>query len=347
VLSISFLIASLSGSGGTQRVLSFLANNLVNHYEVFILVNQPGESFYKLDSRIHILELPKGIIRKNFYLYRFFKKSNVRFYINLDSNSVILNGFLLPFNTKLIIWEHFSIKNNYKKILFKLSRRYAAIRAHAFVLLSKNEEKDWNLKIGLSKSKIKVINNPISFSKENIDTSNKFKFKRVLAIGNNAYVKGFDLLIESWKKLNSNWELIIVGLPENQIVELSDNFKLLNESNFKLIGKTENIQKYYETSSIFVLSSRIEAAPLVLIESQSFGLPAILFDHLPGALDLINDSALISNFSDPIVSLKNNIEKLINDEGLYSKLHKNALENSKRFDQEKFINKWLELLNNA
>jgi glycosyltransferase involved in cell wall biosynthesis len=344
--SISFLIASLSGSGGTQRMLTLLVNKLVNDFNISIFVNQPGKPFYKLDYKANVKELPEGIFKKNIFIYKCLKKTKASYYINLDSNSVLLNGFLLPQFTRLIIWEHFSLESNYNKLLFKFSRKYATLVAYKLVLLSQNEQNIWQKYIGINTSKIEVIKNPISISEEKIDKSYKFKKKRVLAIGNNANVKGFDLLIEAWLKIKTDWELIIVGLTDVEIKSLTDNYKINYTSKIKLFGKTKDINKFYASSSIFVLSSRKEASPLVLIESQNFGLPAIIFNHLTSAKELVDDSALLANFNYPVDSLKTEMENLIKNEQYYKKLHENALKNSKHFGQDEFINTWKNILAN-
>ena len=142
--TISFLIGNLSNSGGTQRMLTLLCNELIEKFTIIVFIHQEGCSFFELDERVKIVVLKGNLIQHNFQIYRCLKSTNTKYYINLDSNSVLLNGFLLPSFTKLIVWEHFSLEHNFQKWLFTLSRMYAAYRTSALVVLSNFEKELWN-----------------------------------------------------------------------------------------------------------------------------------------------------------------------------------------------------------
>lgn len=343
--SIAFLIAGLSGSGGTQRMLSILVNHLVKSYDVSIFVNVSGAPYYDLDKKVKIVKLPKGLLKKNFFIYKFFKKNNTAFYINLDSNSVLFNGFLLPTKTKLIVWEHFSLESNYDKFIYKVSRFYAILKAYKFVLLSKNEITDWKSKMKLSDSKMVLIQNPVSINQP-LNPENKYNYKKVVAIGNNPKVKGFDILIKAWRTIRTDWELDIIGLAESENDVLINQYNINKTEKINLLGKVKNMEEVYANSSIFVLSSRKEAVPLVLIESQCFGLPAVVFSHLTSAVDIVQDSALIADYNEPIKSLVNNLKSLIEDKDLYYSLHEKALINRENFSQSLFFQEWGKLVGN-
>lgn len=45
--TLAFLISNLSNSGGTQRMLSLLCNELIDDFEITILVHKDGESFFR------------------------------------------------------------------------------------------------------------------------------------------------------------------------------------------------------------------------------------------------------------------------------------------------------------
>lgn len=346
-MNITFLISTLESSGGTQRILCHLCNLLCEKYKITILVNYGQNSFFYLDERINTINIAfksKNFLYKNWQIYKILKKTNSKYYINLDSNSIILNGFILPKHTKLILWEHFSLKDNYKKLLFKLSRHYAVLRSKKIVLLSKNEINAWKKYNTKSIKKIKLIYNPLPFDYSIIEQSNKYHLKRFLAIGNDIQVKGFDILIKAWKKNKKDWKLRIVGLSEQKIEELRKYCSIHKVENIELYGKCDDISIHYKQSSVFVLPSRKEATPLVLIESQSFGLPAIIFDHLTSALELINESAITVKFNENSESLEKAINTIIDNEKLYNYFYKQTLINSKKFKSEIFLQNWTDLL---
>lgn len=343
-MALTFLIGNLSNSGGTQRMLCLLCNLLIDHFDITILVHKNGDSFFDLNKKVKVVELNGNLLQKNIQIYKILKKTKSKYYINLDSNSVLLNGFFLPSFTKLIVWEHFSIQNNYKKWLFTLSRKYAVWRAYQFVLLSDFEVLKWNEIYKLPINKCVRIYNPVTVELENDKEISKYQNKSFLSIGNKIDVKGFDLLLNAWKQINSDWTLNIVGLSTNDINALKQKIEEKQIQNVLVFPKTNDIKEFYKKASVFVLSSRKEATPLVLIESQSYGLPAIVFNHLPSVIELIDNSALIADYNEPIDSLKEKIEQIISNEELYNELSDNAYKNATKFSIDSFKNNWLKLL---
>lgn len=340
------MISDLNSSGGTQRMLCCLCNLLVDHFNIIIMVHSKGDSFFPLDSRVKIEVLPttSGYLNTNLDIYKILKINKIKYYISLDSNSLILNGFFVPRFTKIILWEHFSIESNFKKVLFTISRHYAVIRCEELVFLSKYEVMAWRKYSFIAKNKSELIYNPLSIDTNAIDKSNKMHLKTFLAIGNTINVKGFDILLDAWITLDTDWKLRIVGLKEDQMLDLKHLVNIRNIKNIELYGKVKNIQDYYKDASVFLLPSRIEATPLVLIESQAYGLPAIVFNHLPGVLELIDDSALVADFEKKEESFSSEMKSIICNRILYKRLHLNALKNADKFSLKTFKEKWLDIL---
>lgn len=343
-MTITFLIGNLSNSGGTQRMLTLLCNELIDNFEITVLLNKEGESFFPLDKRVQIEVLKGNLLQKNIQIYKSLKKTKSKYYINLDSNSVLLNGFLLPRKTKLIIWEHYSLENNFRSLLFTFSRYYAKFKASKFVLLSAIEKELWHQKYGVSKNKAEIIYNPTTIQPENIKQSNRYMNKQVLAIGNQIDFKGFDILLKAWKKVERDWSLQIVGLKVKQIEKLERLKKQLNLENVELLGNTNSIQDHYKKSSIYVLSSRMEATPLVLVEAQTIGLPIVAFDHLSGVKEIMKDSILYADFEQEENDLAIQIKSLIDQEILYNEFREKSILNSKRFSTQNFITNWGKIL---
>lgn len=352
--NITFFINTLSAAGGTQRVLTSLVNLLIEKYKITIIVLDDKAPFFKMKSEIKIKKIistsllnPLGLIKFNKQIYNELKNNSCDYYISLDSNSILMQSLFIPRKTSLIIWEHFSLSKNFNKILFRMSRYYASKRAQKFVLLSQQEIRDWNSKYNIPKTKLSLIYNPITIDEESdIKQEDLYTNKKVLAIGNNIHVKGFDFLIQAWSLLDkNNWVLEIVGLSEkeqNKINKIIDKHKIKNE--IIITGKISNIKEKYLKSSIYCLCSRMEATPLVLIESQHIGLPAIVFDNCEGPLELLNNSGLVVEFGN-INEYAESIAKLINSKNMYQELSNRAKLNSQRFNNKTFYEKWCAILN--
>lgn len=105
-----------------------------------------------------------------------------------------------------------------------------------------------------------------------------------------------------------------------------------------------NIIEVYEKTSLFILSSRMEATPLVLIESQSFGIPVICFDHLSSVKEIASDSVMYADFDDSVESLKNSIEMIIDSERVYSEYSRESKLNVLKFNKVDFRSNWLEVI---
>ncbi len=343
-MHLTFLIGNLSNSGGTQRMLTLLCNALIEKYEISILVHEGGVSFFSLDKRAQIEVLKGNLLQKNIQIYKSLKKNKSKYYINMDSNSVLLNGFFLPSFTKLIVWEHYSLENNFKKWLYTISRYYLAFRVYKLLVLSEVEKKLWLKKYNVKADKLKVIYNPVSFNAIQINNVNKRQYKTILAIGNQIQFKGFDILLEAWSQIQSDWQLKIIGLPDLEKEKLSDMIKAKKISRINIFGRTSDIISEYEKTSLFILSSRMEATPLVLIESQVFGIPIISFNHISSVSEVAKDSVLYADFSDPVNSLKEKIESMINSEELYSDYRQRSISHAKKFNREMFVDAWNNLL---
>lgn len=351
--NVTFFINTLSAAGGTQRVLTSLANLLTEKHKITIIIIDDKEPFFKIKPEIVIKTIalsnkfmPIRLFDFNNRIFNELKNNSCDFYISLDSNSVLTQSLFLPRKTKLIVWEHFSLSKNFNKIFFKISRYYASVRAHKFVLLSKQEVKDWIDSYNIPAKKISLIYNPITIDeKVNFLDIDLYKNKKILAIGNNIHVKGFDYLIQAWSLLDKNdWVLEIVGLSKNEQIKLN---KIINkykiENKIIVNGRISNIKEKYLQSSIYCLCSRMEATPLVLIESQYIGLPAIVFDNCKGPLELLHDSGLVVKF-DNVNEYANAINKLINSKSKYQELSNNARVNAQRFNNKTFYKKWSEVL---
>ena len=120
--------------------------------------------------------------------------------------------------------------------------------------------------------------------------------KLILAVGTKLHQKGFDRLVAAFAGLQAdfpNWSLVILGIEEapyrgvNQAARLR---QLMGSASSRLIlpGNAGNIGDWYEASELFVLSSRFEGYPNVLLEAMASGLPCLAVDCPTGPSDLID-----------------------------------------------------------
>jgi glycosyltransferase involved in cell wall biosynthesis len=174
--------------------------------------------------------------------------------------------------------------------------------SHRIVAVSKGVAADLELNIGLPNNNVSVIYNPVVTSKmeELAQESLPHPWLTassppvVLGIGRLTYAKNFSLLIESFYDLRKEIEakLIILGEGPDRptLVNLISSLGLSRD--VLLPGFVPNPYSFLKNCSIFVLSSRWEGLPTVLIEALACGAPVVSTDCPSGPREILQDGKL-------------------------------------------------------
>jgi len=267
----------------------------------------------------HVFIISMGKLSFLFMLHLFFKKNKSK--------------------TIYISCEHVAIKSfNF----FVRSLKYFSLRKYNKVIVLTDVDK-----LNLKRKNINAIKipNPISFN----FFERKVINKKILAVGRLTHQKGFDKLLKIWKvfvEKNPSWILNIAGDGElkEELLETVKNLNLSCSVNF--LGKVTNIDELYMKSDIFLMTSRYEGLPLVLLEAKSWSLPVISYDCPTGPREIITnevDGLLIPN--DDANQFLEKLDMLANDEGMLLQLSKNSFETYKKFSTEIVAEKWRNVLN--
>lgn len=312
---ICFIIPVL-GNDGAERVAFHLLNNLSrDKYQLYlILTNQGGNYLKELNPNITIIELKESRVRYTvFKLYKVLKHINPDLCLIFSSEIATVVGlFIAPilkrikFVVREINIQSILMTNILRKLLLKLS--YKSI--YKIISQSKDMTDDLINYTKINPNKIVEINNPIDlnqidkklFIEEDNDIFEKH-YKNLVCVGRLAYQKGFDLLIKVMEKLkDTNIRAYIIG-------EGQDREKLENQianSGLKdrvfLVGRKENPYQYMKNADLFILSSRFEGFPNVLIEAGACGAYSIC-NICPGGVNEIileNINGNIVDFNDII-----------------------------------------------
>lgn len=186
-----------------------------------------------------------------------------------------------------------------------------------------------------------VIYNPLTLKAGLPSDGNS---KHFLAIGRfSRHHKGFDLLIEAFNIFanhNKEWTLDIVGEGPEEELYRSLIAKYHLQERVKLHPFTNQIQDYYSNAQVYVLSSRWEGMPLVLVEAMAHGLPIISSD-LPVSEEIMGNFALYFKNGD-IEELAERLEDATHLD--WQAKSKEALEIAKQFDISKIIEQWKQLI---
>lgn len=187
----------------------------------------------------------------------------------------------------------------------------------------------------------RVIYNPLTLKSGNPSQGNS---KRFLTVGRFTPLhKGIDLLIEAFHlfaQKNHDWMLDIVGegKEESKYRALINKYKL--EDRITIHPFTNQIQDYYSNAQVYVLSSRWEGMPLVLVEAMSHGLPIVTSD-LPVCREILGDFGLYFE-NENIEDLAQRLEDATHLD--WQEKSQEALKIAQRFDIHPIVEQWKQLL---
>ena len=255
-MKIVHLVLSDSFAGIEQHVDELLSNNLLNK-SILICNKSISHNFDKNIKTFVIKNIGRRSLLGKYKLKRLLKQINPDIVHTHGSKTTSIISSINKKNYKHVATVH-GIKKN-KKVYEKAK-----------------------LVIGVSKKAIEGIKN------KSVVITNwwypklvKFNLKKneyALAIGRLEKVKGFDLLIRSWKNIKTN--LVIVGSGQEK-----QNLKnLINQNNLstriKIIDdvKRDELINFYKNASVLIISSRDEGGPRVALEALFLEIPVLSTD---------------------------------------------------------------------
>lgn len=302
---ILLVISSLS-AGGAERVMSIMANYWAERGEDVTLLTlaEVGDDFYSLNPYVKRVGLgllfpTTGVvsaIRTNILRIK-----AIRQVIN-DVQPEVIISFLDRTNVLTllaakrtgipgIVSERIDPSQMAIGLIWSFLRR-KTYKDAKFVIVQTNRIAIWVAEnIG---GNVAVIPNPVLPDNDKSNIIEKLLYKHnIVAMGRFDYQKGFDLLLKAFVHIASRypeWGLTIVGDGEmkNEISNLVCNLNL--EYQVNLPGRVERPWTQLGNADIFVLSSRFEGFPNVLLEAMACGVPPISFDCPSGPAEIITNN---------------------------------------------------------
>lgn len=358
MLNICFLSGDMSRTGGTERVLSIIANELSkqkNKFNIYILsiTNENNTSYFRLEKEIkndRILKSKDVNFKKQYFqvvkgIRHYIKENNIDILIDVE---VIASLFSIPATrftkTKLISWEHFNFYEDNGSHLRIYARKLAARFSNCIITLTEHDKQNYlnNLDI---KGKVEYIYNPIE---EVDDMECNIKSKQIISVGRLTYQKGFDMLCDVAKvvlKDNKGWKWLILGDGEDKDKLRSKIKEYGLENKLILKGNVSNVEEYYKNSSLYVMTSRFEGLPMTLLEAKTYKLPIVSFNCLTGPSEIVknNINGYLIN-PENVEAMSNKLNILINDENKLKEFSNNAQIDIEKFKLQPIIERWEKVL---
>ena len=351
-------------AGGVEKMSIEIANELSSRgYKISILTwdNDIDYAlpldFHKIDKRISLYKLNIGSIKNKSNLFTRIKRI-------LKIRKIILNqeiNILIAF-VEGIYWNAL-LASIFTKIKIIASERvsperfkYISLKKYKFIIMNLFR---FAYKITVQfpsyvdyypeylRRKIKVIPNSVSDTNLDKDFMTK-KEKIILCVSRCSFQKNIPCLLKAFSliKDKQNWKIFIItdNNQEHPIDKLVDELNI--KEDVKIIEPVSDISQFYLRSSIFCLPSYYEGFPNALAEAMSFGSACIGFENCSGVNELIehNVTGLLAKGIDNKLSLKNVINKLMNDKNLRIELGTNARKFVSRYNKSDVFLKWEEII---
>ncbi|OZG66175.1 glycosyltransferase, group 1 family protein [Bifidobacterium hapali] len=358
---IAFFSGDITRSGGTENVSIMLANALAaegwvndgNAVSFVSLFEEHDRPFFDIDPRIarytvyptvtHGIQHYFDTVKR---LRRLVKQHHIDVLVDIDG---ILDMYSLPIKrsagVKVISWEHFNYHQNPGVPYRKLTRRWAARKADAIVTLT---EADRKLYLDNAHPKCPVIAIPNPMQTVTPQPVYAADSRIIISSGRLTYQKGFDMLVDVAARVlpgHPDWQWFILGEGEDRPM-LEEKIVAAGIGNQLILkGRVENMPDYYRKAAMFVLTSRFEGLPMVLLEAKAYKLPIVSFDCETGPADIVTDGVngdLVE--TGDISGMAERINLLIDDDEHRGRYAAHADEGMDCFDRDLIIGQWDRLL---
>lgn len=359
-MKILTIIPTLRG-GGAERVISRLIQEWGKFHQVTAVFLDASRAYYDCDSRIVDLGLrlpisgnyPMRIARKIYYssvgtvrlitllrqeqpdrIFSFMEQANFvavaaafwtgcldRLYV-----SVRMNPSWLPFVFRVLLPWLYRLPAGIIAVSQGVKRGLESMRIPTTRILVIP-----NPNAGMDRQVVK----PASLS----PLMNRF----ILGVGRLGWEKGFDLLLAAFRGLGRpEIHLVILGEGEDRamLINLAKELGIENRVHFP--GYITDVETWYRLAECFVMSSRYEGWPNVLMEAMANGCPGVSFDCKYGPSEIIQDgeNGLLVPEGD-VEGLAKAIARVLDDEALRRNLVVKGLERVKMFDVTEIAARWL------
>lgn len=347
-MRISFLLASL-GSGGAERVVSLLANKMVERgHQVEIICLKFNDVYYQTDSRVKVtlaMQQTKNRLTEVFWLRKYLKQQKPDVVIPFTEGVYCFTILsLLGTGIPIIASERLdpAAMSTTRKVLKRLLLPFAD-----WLVVQTQSIKEYFPESIQKKTSIiyNPVNDEVFHQIENgeLKIENEGRLNRIISVGRLYPQKNQEMMIRAFSKVADkfpDWQLVIFGEgPLRAELEfLVSSFKLQNR--VFLPGRTEHVIEELRKSKIFCMSSDYEGMSNAMIEAICVGLP-IVTTNVSGVEELVKDG--INGFVIPcgeVDEMANSFQRLMNNEHLVNYFSSNNIVNRKLFRIDTIVNKW-------
>jgi glycosyltransferase involved in cell wall biosynthesis len=346
--------------GGVEKNLFIVANYLTKKINNIALITISKKYKSKFDKSIDFISLESEIWDKQSRKFKYFLSLYLLLKEILKNRNLLIFAFQANiyciilckiFNIKIIVRSNSApigwSQNLIKKFFFKYFLNKADKVMVNSVEFKKSIKKRFNVNaicIYNPLNKFEILKKSKVKSKKYFLTNKKIK---ILNIGRYVDQKDQETLIRALNEIKKkvNFEAIIVGkgILKKKMLTLINKFKL--NKMIKLKNFMENPFPILKQSELFILTSKFEGLPNVLLESIVLKKSIISSDCETGPREILDDGKGGTLFrTNDYKDLAKKIFLFSKNKKKYKKKNKIAYERLKRFDYNYNLNKYLKLV---
>lgn len=312
-MKICISVHSLNAGGGIQERRVTLANEWTKlGYDVTIVCPvKPKKSIQKLSNSVRVVYLGRWQDKVRFHLLlgviplaNFFKKE-AKFdavlasgpaHIFLTSIALLLARNKSPLYATIHgAYDYIGeAKQPVVSFVARLCLRFSSKMVTKFAGVSRGVASQVQEILAFRRDRIEVLYNPVivpdmAFNESKINRSIYASpgSKIILAVGRLNRQKGFDLLIEAFSRIKTDSVLLIVGDGDDDVSLNKQAVTLGVEKRIQFLGYQPDVLSFMKMADCFVLSSRWEGLPNVVIEALYANSPVVSFDCPYGAAEIL------------------------------------------------------------
>ena len=326
-MKIRYLLHNAYGGGGTIRTVFNQANALCDEHEVEIasVYRSSDETVFALDPRIRLVPLTelresgerrtdrKGqksrlanktrrfrnpLLHRRDSRYRrwdpqvdlaivrYLRSARHGVLITTRPALNLLSAWFGPRRLIRIGQDHMNLETYRPRLREVMLRAYP--RLDAVAVLTEHDRDTYRAALG--DRDVRVVRIPNGIPPWPLPPA-VLESKVLIAAGRLVRQKGFDLLIAAYATVGArhpDWQLRIFGWGAKR-AELAAQIEELGlAGRVRLEGPTRRLDEELAAASGYVLSSRFEGLPMVLLEAATAGVPAVAFDCPTGPGEIID-----------------------------------------------------------
>lgn len=349
---IAIILPNLK-SGGAEKILSFLSNNLDKKKFVvyLIVVGYEKDSVYEVDCNCIYLNKNRFLFALPQIIYYIIKINPHCILGSIVHINMFLCFFKMIISKKKVIIREASVVSEMNKFTDKVvlsSNRLIGFlykMADKIICQSNDMKDDLNKNFFIPIDKLIVINNPITsnhvfpLNQSEKKTHESVKF---ITVGRLSPEKGYLRILRILSKLKDfEYEYTIVGDGPDLEMIYNEAIKLGIQNRINHVKFTKDVYSIINKHDLFLQGSYVEGFPNSVLESCFVGVPVIAFESKGGTSEIVKNG-----LTGYIVSTEDEYLDILINKEKYLELDRSSIKKyvSTKFSTRKILNEYERLI---